>query len=221
MQKVNVKEVTIKKGTNAKGEWVNTRITDDDGAVFGTFAKGASAIAKGDLIELEPIIKGRNVNFEVWNMLEKGGSTSVPPLEAKKEYQPKVDNSASIEAQTAYKGIVELMVAKILSAEDILSKIALAWAKARLSESKQIKPEVSPKPDTKEPIPETKQPATPRGTMSWATFWKQCGDLGLDKEVILKILKVPSLKADWLEKGRTLEEALAILKSTLPPKGGS
>lgn len=143
----------------------------------------------------------------------------------KGQYQPRIDNSASIEAQTAFKGIVELMVAKILGVEDGLSKIALAWAKARLSakeppvaESKQPQPEIPPKQQTKEP--EAKQPATQGGTMSWAAFWKRCGNLGLDKEIILRILKVSSLKTEWIEKGKTLEEALAILEARVQSTGG-
>ncbi len=172
-QKVTVKEVTIKKGTNDKGEWVNTRITGEDGAVFGTFHKGAAQIQKGDVIELDPIIKGKNINFEVWNMLEKSTgvaetlSGSNPPyrrdtegieFEYKLKAQLQEAERISIEAQTAYNGIIELVKesnAWKVDGFEALVKKAFKWTETRLDTSG---------PGAEKPIEKPPQKATEKVT---------------------------------------------------------
>lgn len=161
MQKVKIAEVSIKKGTNDKGPWTNTRVTGEDGAVFGTFSDSAQNIAKGDLIELEPVVKGKNINFSEWNMLEKGtGSASTESAAAaapasgaykrdvegiRFEYQCKAQivkgERASIEAQTAYNGALRLLQDgttwpdRFHDEIDALVHEAIVWGRARIAEN--------------------------------------------------------------------------------------
>ncbi len=112
MQKVKVVKVTRKEGDNTKGHWVNTRVTGEDGSVFGTFHTGAAVIKEGDLIELNPIVKDGKTNFEEWNMLEVGPEVTAKPngfgksidtVKMECESRERIEESKriSIEGQTA------------------------------------------------------------------------------------------------------------------------
>lgn len=70
MQKVRVTDVKVEAGKTGDRTWEKITITGEDGTQFTTFDTKAKGL-QGALIELEPIVKGRYVNFEKWNVLEK------------------------------------------------------------------------------------------------------------------------------------------------------
>ena len=80
MQKVRVKEVKIEPGKTGDKEWTKVTITGEDGSQFTTFDTKAEGL-RGALIELEPIVKGKYINFEKWKVLEE--STVAPTHESK------------------------------------------------------------------------------------------------------------------------------------------
>lgn len=130
MLKVKVRSVSIKTGTNEKGDWVNTRVTGDDDAVFGTFVDGAKAIKAGDLIELEPIIKGKHINFDKWNMLEqvreekpKDGKTQQDEMSKDDWAERERITRKSIERQVALKSAIEL--GQIIFSSDEITIISI------------------------------------------------------------------------------------------------
>lgn len=53
------------------------------------------------------------------------------------------------------------------------------------------------------------------GEAYWKKFWARQKEKGLDEEKVHSILQIESLKTDWLEKGRTLEEAEGIINEAL------
>lgn len=68
---VTIAEVAVKKGTNTKGDWVNTRIKDTEGNWYGSFNKQASELQMGQVVTFNPIVKGSNTNFEKWAMSDQ------------------------------------------------------------------------------------------------------------------------------------------------------
>jgi len=213
MQKVKVADVSIKKGTNDKGEWINTQITGEDGAKFGTFHKSAASLEKGDLIELEPIVKGRNVNFENWNMLEKG--TGSPGSNGKEgvyrrdtegiefEYKLKARlqeiERASIEAQVAFKGIMTMAAAAIaastlpqteslVASNEVFSgslALALQWAEKKLSDDFDAIP--TPITPSEESIEDKPAPDT---FPNVGALLKWCADNGVSRPKFLELVGV-------------------------------
>ncbi len=83
--------------------------------------------------------------------------------------------------------------------------------------------ELSPE-DVKEVVP-TPKGETPEGEMppayekngeaNWKLWWARQKEKGLSEKDVHDILGIESLKADWLDKGRTLEEAEDIINDAL------
>ena len=142
MQEVRVKDIKTKEGVTERGAragqpWELVIIVGDDGSEFTTFDTGAKEVGIGGLIELEPVIKAGKTNFTKFNIKEKGSSAATPPgktngqrSDMTKEDWAKKDRieRASIETQTAFKGIIDLLVAKIILPEGSAAKEALEWA---------------------------------------------------------------------------------------------
>lgn len=218
MQKVRVAEVSVKEGTNEKGPWVNTRVTGDDGAVFGTFSKSAAEIKKGDLIELEPVVKGKNVNFSEWKMLEKaaassdngGGSASAPAgykrdteairLEYNlKAYLQQVDR-ISIEQQSSLHRLVELVIADKLKLDNPRVKKALTWAESRFdqkagaaapSEAVTTKSDKGETPaPSKTPAPAAAEEPIAPSFPHVGALLKWCAEQGVDRKAFMSIVGV-------------------------------
>ena len=126
MQEVRVKEVKSKTGVTAAGKnagkpWELVIIIGEDGSEYTTFDIGAKEVGTGGVIELEPVIKNGKVNFTKFNIKQKGAASGG-------QGNGNGRDGHSIETQVAFKGIVELMVAKIIEPTDELSKMALDWA---------------------------------------------------------------------------------------------
>lgn len=209
MQKVKVKDVNTKKGTNDKGDWEMTVITGEDGSKFGTFHKGATAIQAGDLIELEPIVKGRNINFEVWNMLEKG-STQAPAVTAggngyrrdkegiKYEYDLKawmqnVDR-VSIEGQIALKEIGQWLRTPeaVEGCPDQLKELYISAIRTLIQRMVKAPANETPKEQPKAPVSTgTGQPVDPQAPFphvgALLDYWNK---QGVGRDGILQILGI-------------------------------
>lgn len=119
MQKIIIKEINTKTGTNDKGEWKLFNVTGSDGAKFSTFDHKAADLQVGDTIEAEIEIKGNNNNLKSFKVLEHGTTPATPASPAssapannvmsKEDWREKARiERASIEAQVAFKGIIEL-----------------------------------------------------------------------------------------------------------------
>lgn len=127
MQKIMVADVSVKEGTNKRGTYVQTTVTSDDGTKFSSFADSATSIEVGDLIEIEVVVKGNYNNFTEVKTLEKGTG------------QPKSSNGqdikgASIEAQNAYSGVIQLIIHDKIKPDGSLALTALAYAASKLSQ---------------------------------------------------------------------------------------
>jgi len=72
-------------------------------------------------------------------------------------------------------------------------------------------------PEPKGEIPEGELPPAyeRNGEAHWKLWWARQKEKGLDKEKVHNMLGISSLKEDWLEQGRTLEEAEEIINNTL------
>ena len=223
------KEFPRKDGT--KGTKRQFKATDSEGktltyqvftSAFDEFIREGITIEADTQTDEKETESGLFINRKVVQVYVGG-----QPIKARStgQYQGRGYDSASIEAQTAYKGIVELLVAKILTIDHHQAQAALNWAATRLAPPKPIE---QPKeiPKEKGPLPkEEKPPVLPRpptsavlqGRMDYATFEKECERLGLDRQMILKVLNIASLKENWIGAGKTFEEALVILRKTTKP----
>ena len=84
------------------------------------------------------------------------------------------------------------------------------------SKPKEPKPtKVSSAPQKTPPAPSSKAPAYNK-TKQLKTFWGSLRQLGWTPEKVHERLGVKSLKTDWIEKGRTLQEAYAEVTKKKP-----
>lgn len=159
MQKITVKEV---KGPLGKGDKKFYAIKDGEGAEFTTFDTKVADLTPGSIIEAEVVVKGKYLNLGEWKLLEAGtpsgngqqgeGRYKRDTEGIRYEYNLKayLENlrNASIEAQTAFNGIVKLAelvalqgdpkeVERVLPLD--LWKKGLAWAESRLDHAMQQK----------------------------------------------------------------------------------
>lgn len=178
MQQIIVREV---RGPLGKGEKKFYAIKDDKGGEFTTFDPSVSKLTPGSIIEAEIKVEGKYVNIQEWKLIEAGPANAQPGAGGQYkrdtegirfEYELKAYlqgiERASIEAQTAYNGLIKVLELVSISpttekfihklAPGILQK-ALAYAESRLDAAMASKPPQSPKAP-----PETqKASATPKG----------------------------------------------------------
>tara|TARA_Y100000310_G_scaffold58000_1_gene53160 strand:- start:6467 stop:7132 length:666 start_codon:yes stop_codon:yes gene_type:complete len=133
-----VKEIDWAEG--AKGQYM--KITDQDGKTHNIFETAMQSVfmqANAGQLALEV---GWRQNGKYWNIIsaELMGDiipdTSPQPTESKSS-PPKRDTSTnhSIEEQTAFKGVIELMAKDKIDLDHDLSIAALQWARDRLEKS--------------------------------------------------------------------------------------
>ncbi len=75
--------------------------------------------------------------------------------------------------------------------------------------------EVVPKPQGETPEGELPPAFEKNGEPDWKKWWARQKEKGLDPEEVHSVLGITSLKTDWLEQGRTLEEAEDIINDAL------
>jgi hypothetical protein len=165
MQQITVKEV---RGPLGKGEKKFWAIKDPQGGEFTAFDASIAKLTPGSIIEAEIEVKGKYVNITKWTLIEAGpavtqqgagGGTYKRDTEGIRfEYELKAYlqaiERASIEAQTAYNGLIKVLELITISpaAEKLVEKLApgilkkaLAYAESRLDIAMASKPPQSPK----------------------------------------------------------------------------
>ncbi len=128
----------LKTGENDYGEWNLVSIVTSDDVKYTTLAKGAEAIEPGSLLDISIMDEDeKGKKFKKYKVLEEGRKPS-PPGNGDGMTPDMWDEKdrihrESIESQTAFKGIVELMAAKVIKPENDLGSAALDWAMVRLA----------------------------------------------------------------------------------------
>jgi len=170
-------------------------ITDFDPAFKG--------FGKGTRINFEPKIDGTHTNFARWEMIElieaAPGGNDGPPSPSKSdtegiryEYQLKArlqaTELASMEARTAFNGVVELVKAGKLGVGDTKATEALEWASARIAASKVAQQtETDVETGAGEPITDPKAPFPNIGAL---LLWCSKLDPPISQAEFLKIVGV-------------------------------
>ena len=166
---VTVKSIKVlKSGTNQKGSWELVGVTGEDDTSYTTFNKATKNLPPGTIIDIgvpDEDEKGR-LSFKEYKVV----ATTEPPEET---HKPKVKTEMapadwdrkqkiereSIEAQTAYKGIMELAssgqgeIIENTKLHDAFN-VALDWALARLSTTLPKQPAPKATTGPKKPIEE-------------------------------------------------------------------
>lgn len=160
---IKIKESkVVKTGTNKSGDWELIRVTSEDNTEYTTFDK-KSKLPSGSVIDFEPVIgeKGK-LSFKECAVVSEGQvaislNDMTPDMWADKQ---RIERT-SIEAQVAYKGIVELMVAQILKPTEGAGKRAIDWAISKLGH---------------EVIPKTKTPDTAQAEKDADELWPKAAE---------------------------------------------
>jgi len=130
---------------------------------YFTFVKSLfSAIKTNQEIEADVEITNREVYGNIFTdrkvtQLYVGGEAVAkgqPSKQGFQGYRDSPESRASIELQTAFKGVVELMVANIITRDEPLGKVAIAWALGKFG----VK-ETQPLPKENKPITTPVAPA--------------------------------------------------------------
>jgi hypothetical protein len=124
MQKIKV--VKIERKPVAKGGTM-TALFDDKGTRFSGFISELKEVAEGDLVEAEIEVDGKYNNIKAVKILEHSTTTA-----QSSDITP-TQERASIEAQVAFKGIVDLLAASVII-PDSLKNQAFNWAACKLKD---------------------------------------------------------------------------------------
>ena len=221
--KLTIGEVKPKRtGTGTRGpfEAMDFMALTPAGAAlkYGIFNKKElfPFIVQGAVIDAEVIDKPSGnydqegnefINHNVMNIYTDGKPV-VQPRQQGGGYQQRPDNSASIERQTAFKGVIELMVGKVISLDTPLAQKAMLWALSRLSDG-AVTPTAT--------IPVTAPPAskTTKETQAVDLDWlkKQLDFLQANKvEGWSNTNLLAYLKNAYKVEGKKISEAVSQLK---------
>lgn len=214
MQEIKVKEI---RGPLGKGEKKFYAVVDEKGGEFTTFDTKIQSIKPGSVLEAEIKVEGKYVNIVKWTLLQE---PETHPRNGKEpgaykrdlegiqfEYELKARlqqiERASIEAQTAYNGIIQLWCSPDSAknaqlSEEVLQK-ALKWAESRLDESMKPAPKAEPKPITKpakkpveKPVVQANgkevDPEHPFPNIGVLLTW--CAKEGIDRTKFMEILEI-------------------------------
>ena len=130
---------------------------------YSTFRKSLfSAIKTNQEIEADVTIESKEVDGNIYTdrkvtQIYEGGEAVAkgqPSKQGFQGYRDSPESRASIELQTAFKGVVELMVANIITRDEPLGKVAIAWALGKFG----VK-ETQPLPKENKPITTPVAPA--------------------------------------------------------------
>lgn len=197
-QKITVKEV---RGPLGKGEKKFFSIKDDKGGEFTSFDTKLANIKPGSVLEAEVEVSGQYINLKEWKVISEPSPEAPSSTTYRRdtegiefEYRLKAHlqeiERKSIEAQSAYRGIMELAAQEL--PKEISGKfgevfdLALDWAKARLG--------VTP---TK-PIPSLERTKSTRSPVKEET------DDNLFEEAVETAPQVDSVDPDWLKETLTI-----------------
>lgn len=142
MQKIKIASIETKEGDNPKGHWISYIFTGEDKAKFSMFEPNnaglkPSGLAVGDTIDAEIEVKGKFNNLKSFTLIEHGSPIASPAAGQSKggdpqRWQDSPEKRASIEAQAAWYGVVNLLVGKVIDLNNPLAQRALVWAESKL-----------------------------------------------------------------------------------------
>jgi hypothetical protein len=116
---ITVKSTKIKRGTNDKGEWVNTQIDTEEGSKWTTFHASAASLQAGDVIEVEEYEEGEgNKRNKITKFKKLESKASPPPLNGNTQYKADPDKIASYENTTRAEIIADLWKAEKFTITD-------------------------------------------------------------------------------------------------------
>jgi hypothetical protein len=215
--RITIKSVrTAKTGTGQKGPWELIAVTSSKGTEYTTFDKKVKHLGEGSVIEIgEPDEKDGKLSFKEvvevvkevapaapgGNGKEPGGykrDTDAIQLEYELKAGMQAIERASIEAQTAFNGIITLMGAAIAAdkVDDQLRRAvekALKWAEDKL-DNKLSKAPVPAKAMEKKPAPgkaEEKAEEKPEPRFAHiGALLNYCAEYGIDRAQAMKIWQV-------------------------------
>ena len=147
-------QITVKtskcltKGTNDYGPWALYKIVATDEKIYTTLADGADVLKPGAIFEPSDVMLGDIKNevqeFKFKKFTLVTASSAPPPPGPTRETSPEewkekqLIERASFEAQTAYKGAIELLAARGMAEEGKeLIEAALVWGIKRLNPTLQ------------------------------------------------------------------------------------
>ena len=134
---ITVKEVkVVAHGKNNRGDWELIRVTAEDGSEHTTFDKKAKHITTGSVIEIEPEVSDGKSNFKEFTIISEAPATTGDNGSdmSKDDWTEKNRiERESIEAQSAYKGVPELVETLGKYPENELALEAKRWAMSKLN----------------------------------------------------------------------------------------
>ncbi len=189
MQTITVKDIRVKTGITKSGQnegkpWELVIIIGQDGSEFTTFDTAVKDVGIGGVLEAEVEVKNGKTNIKSFRILTKG-TASAPvaagpapqangfPDMSKEDWAEKQRiERASFEAQTAFKGLMEVAGQIISGGGDPVQTasplfnenytLAMAWAKGKILNNGIPGPDLAslpvPRPDS---VPPTARPLTP------------------------------------------------------------
>ena len=252
MQQITVKEVRGPLGKGGRKFWA---IKDPQGGEFTAFDSTIAKLTPDSIIEAEIEVKGKYVNITKWTLVEAGpavtpnsgtgGQYKRDTEGIRFEYELKAYlqgiERASIEAQTAYNGLIKVL--ELVSVSPITEKLidklcpgilkkALQYADSRLDAAMASKPPQSPQAP-----PETvKASDTPKGKVKAQsdTSFKNVGELltwalqqGISRVKFLEVVKAREVdlpKLNLVDAKQALDDFLkeqAKFEADLNEPGGA
>jgi len=214
---ITVKSVKVAKtGTNKSGEWELIVVTSEDNTDYTTFDKKAKNLTGGAVIDIgEPTIKEGKIGFKDFTVVSSPASP-LPSQNGKPGMSPEAWAEKdrlerhSIEAQTAFKGIVELVKTYIeLKAvpdkrlQDVYDK-SLNWAEAHFTLRTPSAPKPSEKPvpkkgkseDTEERGPEQPSDSKTEDLLQWIADKMKWKTTKTARSWLVNACKIPEDKID-------------------------
>ena len=171
MQKITIKEITTKDGETGGRGWTLTNIIGTDGTKFGCFNPNIAKLRAGDIIEAEIEVKGNKTNINEWKLISAANKPPEPQTQSNGKMTPEQwaekdrMERESIEAQVAFKGIIDM--AKTIPSFDPNTKfkkaynLALDWSIKKLGGNPKdnLPTDKPPEKTTPEPAkPEAEKP---------------------------------------------------------------
>jgi len=133
LQKITVKEI---RGPLGKGDKKFYVVVDEKGAEFTTFDTKIAKVTPGSIIEADVKVEGKYVNIAEWKVLEDAPASLPGSGKTPEQFDAE---RRSIEAQVAFKGIIQLIEQEAIQKTDFvpgdLKTSVYDWARARLGKA--------------------------------------------------------------------------------------
>ena len=138
MQKIKVARIESKPTT--KGGTV-VALFDEKNTRFSGFLKELQDVKEGDTVEAEIQVDGKYNNITALKVVQHDAAPAPTRANGNGNHCESPDARASIETQTAYKGVIDLLANKVIPVDHPLARNALKWAWDRLPKAEAIKRE--------------------------------------------------------------------------------